>query len=65
MQKEGKMLINKEQNQVYMQKRDIITQPPFILTMSNFCPLLNSYFHGLPSKLPNFGHERLKNLLYE
>ena len=41
MDKEGKMLINKEQNQVYMQKRDIITQPPFILTMSNFCPLLN------------------------
>ncbi len=41
MQKEGKMLINKEQNQVYPQKRDIITLPPFILTMSNFCPLLN------------------------
>ena len=65
MEKEGKMLINKEQNQVYMQKRDIITQPPFILTMSNFCPLLNSYFRSLSNELSNFGRERLKNLLYE
>ena len=41
MEKEGKMLINKEQNQVYPQKSDIITQPPLILTMNNFYPLLN------------------------
>lgn len=41
MQKEGKMLINKEQNQVYPQKKHIITQSVFILTMNSFCPLLN------------------------
>ena len=54
MEKEGKMLINKEQNQVYMQKRDIITQPPFILTMSNFCPLLNRQFPILKLNPPIF-----------
>lgn len=41
MQKEGKMLINKEQNQVYLQKKHRTTQPIFILTMNSFYPLLN------------------------
>ena len=54
MEKEGKMLINKEQNQVYPQKRDIITQPPFILTMNNFYPLLNRQFPILKLYPPIF-----------
>ena len=43
MQKEGKMLINKEQNQVYPQNKRHTLRPTahLFLTMNNFYPLLN------------------------
>ena len=45
MEKEGKMLINKEQNQVYMIPHGHTTAlSPFIFTMNSFFPLLNNKF---------------------
>ena len=45
MEKEGKMLINKEQNQVYMIKNRYTTLLlNFIFTMNSFFPLLNNKF---------------------
>ena len=43
MQKEGKMLINKEQNQVYMLSNRYTLRPrTFISTLNSFFPLLNN-----------------------
>lgn len=43
MEKEGKMLINKEQNQVYViQNRHTTLLRTFIFTMNSFFPLLNN-----------------------
>ena len=45
MEKEGKMLINKEQNQVYMiPNRYTTLLLTFIFTMNSFFPLLNNKF---------------------
>ena len=45
MEKEGKMLINKEQNQVYMLTNRYSTLLlTFIFTMNSFFPLLNNKF---------------------
>ena len=45
MQKEGKMLINKEQNQVYViLNRHTTRSCTFISIMNSFFPLLNNKF---------------------
>lgn len=55
MEKEGKMLINKGQNQVYMIQNERTTLPQtFISVLNKFFPLLNNKFSIFKSTYSNF-----------